>query len=120
MKCANGIVRHSKGHNDILPIEASQLALTLEGQVVRLADIIAYVNHDMDDALRAGILSYRFTVPYQQCRREKTFPENSSMVRDLIVETLTAEDGGLHISEIMFEVIADLALSSTTMSIGFI
>src|SRR5204863_5441162 len=29
---------------------------TLEGQVARFADRIAYVNHDVDDALRAGIL----------------------------------------------------------------
>lgn len=30
---------------------------TLEGQVVRIADRIAYVNHDIDDALRAGVLT---------------------------------------------------------------
>src|SRR3989442_14722067 len=30
---------------------------TLEGRIVRLVDRIAYVNHDIDDALRAGILS---------------------------------------------------------------
>ena len=30
---------------------------TLEGQVVRLMDRVAYVNHDIDDALRAGVLS---------------------------------------------------------------
>lgn len=30
---------------------------TLEGQVVRLSDRVAYVNHDIDDAVRAGILS---------------------------------------------------------------
>ena len=29
---------------------------TLEGQIVRWADRIAYVNHDIDDAVRAGIL----------------------------------------------------------------
>ncbi len=30
---------------------------TLEGQVVRLADKIAYINHDIDDGIRAGLLS---------------------------------------------------------------
>jgi len=30
---------------------------TLEGQIVRLLDRVAYVNHDIEDALRAGILS---------------------------------------------------------------
>ena len=29
---------------------------TLEGQIVRIADRIAYINHDIDDALRAGLL----------------------------------------------------------------
>jgi dGTPase len=31
--------------------------LTLEGKIVRLVDRIAYINHDIDDALRAGVLS---------------------------------------------------------------
>lgn len=43
----DGIRRHT---ND-------PLAATLEGQVVRLADRVAYINHDVDDAIRAGILS---------------------------------------------------------------
>ena len=33
------------------------LPKTLEGQIVRRADQIAYVNHDIDDAIRAGILT---------------------------------------------------------------
>ena len=33
-----------------------KLPETLEGQVVRISDRIAYVNHDIDDAIRAGIL----------------------------------------------------------------
>lgn len=32
---------------------------TLEGQVVRFSDKIAYIHHDMDDAIRAGILTQR-------------------------------------------------------------
>ena len=43
----DGIVNHSM----------SRKAATLEGRVVRLADKIAYMNHDMDDAMRAGILA---------------------------------------------------------------
>jgi dGTPase len=31
---------------------------TLEGRIVRLVDRIAYINHDIDDALRAGVLAY--------------------------------------------------------------
>jgi dGTPase len=44
----DGILRHSSG--------AGQPA-TLEGRIVRLVDRIAYINHDIDDALRAGVLS---------------------------------------------------------------
>lgn len=42
----NGILCHTKGTE----------AMTLEGRVVRLSDRIAYINHDIDDAERAGIL----------------------------------------------------------------
>lgn len=31
---------------------------TLEGQIVKLSDRIAYINHDIDDAIRAGVLKY--------------------------------------------------------------
>ena len=41
----------------ILGHTGSQIPDTLEGQIVRRADRIAYVNHDIDDAVRAGILS---------------------------------------------------------------
>lgn len=52
----NGIVTHSKGKGPILPIEGPDRAETAEGEVVRVADIIAYINHDLDDAIRAGVL----------------------------------------------------------------
>ena len=43
----------------ILGHTGDQIPETLEGQIVRLSDRIAYVNHDVDDAIRAGILSDR-------------------------------------------------------------
>jgi dGTPase len=52
----DGIIKHSKGAGPLLAVPASGLPLTLEGQLVRLADVIAYVNHDLDDALRARVL----------------------------------------------------------------
>src|SRR5919109_269015 len=52
----DGILRHSKGRGNVLMKGSGAKALTLEAEVVRLADIIAYVNHDLDDALRAGLL----------------------------------------------------------------
>lgn len=41
----------------ILGHTGNRIPETLEGQIVRRADQIAYVNHDIDDAIRAGILS---------------------------------------------------------------
>jgi dGTPase len=44
----DGILRHSSGAGE---------PATLEGKIVRLVDRIAYINHDIDDAVRAGVLS---------------------------------------------------------------
>lgn len=105
----NGIVKHSKGRGDILPKDKSELAVTLEGRVVRLADIIAYINHDMDDALRAGILKERaLPVEIKKVIGNRHSKRIEAMVRDLIVETLTADDGDLHISDSMLEAITNL------------
>jgi dGTPase len=52
----NGIVTHSKGKGLIIPENRGDRADTLEGQIVRVSDIFAYVNHDLDDALRAGVI----------------------------------------------------------------
>ena len=53
----DGIAKHSKGKSGA-PIGLSDAlrASTLEGQIMRVADLIAYVNHDIDDATRAGLL----------------------------------------------------------------
>jgi dGTPase len=64
----DGIVGHSKGLRD-LDVAAAERAVpsTLEGQVVRLADRIAYVHHDADDAMRAGLIA-QAEVPDQVTR----------------------------------------------------
>jgi dGTPase len=51
----DGILRHSKGKEEIFPAN-SMLPKTFEAQVVRICDIIAYVNHDLDDAIRGGLI----------------------------------------------------------------
>src|SRR3954467_9719094 len=54
----DGILKHSKGEKgELLRSRPKARALTLEGDIVRISDIIAYVNHDIDDGIRAGILS---------------------------------------------------------------
>lgn len=52
----DGILNHSKERADIEDIDSGKPA-TFEGQVCRLADAIAYINHDIEDATRAGVIS---------------------------------------------------------------
>lgn len=52
----DGILKHSKSGADILSEEWGSVD-TLEGQVCKIADIVAYINHDIGDAVRAGIIS---------------------------------------------------------------
>ncbi len=62
----DGILHHSKGKSDLMIGESQNgesqngkspdLPATLEGQVVRICDRVAYVNHDIDDATRAGLI----------------------------------------------------------------
>lgn len=47
----DGVINHS-GYGD-----GGQTAGTLEGQVIKLSDKIAYVQHDIDDSMRAGLLT---------------------------------------------------------------
>jgi len=54
----DGIKRHSKGQVDVSSGFGRGEELTFEAWVVRLADSVAYINHDLDDAFRAGIIDY--------------------------------------------------------------
>jgi dGTPase len=50
-----GIGGHSKGRNDLTTFDGEPTS-TLEAAVVRVSDRIAYLNHDLDDALRSSII----------------------------------------------------------------
>ena len=109
LEVRNGIVKHSKGYGEILPENTAELPNTLEGQVVRVADIMAYVNHDMDDALRAGMIKetdlparLRAVVGDSSSRRV------DAMVRDLVVKTVRNDNGRLHVSDMMKDTISEL------------
>ena len=52
----NGILKHSKGYGKIMPEDPEKLPYTMEGRVVRFADIMAYLNHDLDDAIRSRVI----------------------------------------------------------------
>jgi dGTPase len=88
----DGIARHSKGKSG-MPVGADpeHRASTIEGQIARVADIIAYVNHDIDDAVRAGILRDEELPPQRVTVLGRTSSERiGRMVTDVVLETLEA------------------------------
>lgn len=91
----DGILKHSKGYGKILPDDPEELACTMEGRVVRIADIMAYLNHDLDDAVRSGVVKAG-DIP-ESC--SKVLGENhkeraTTMIRDLVFST-GIQDGEL-------------------------
>ena len=51
----HGILHHSKPRGDFL-YDVNEIGLSLEAQAVRISDAVAYLNHDLADAVRAGVL----------------------------------------------------------------
>jgi dGTPase len=90
----DGIARHSKGKHG-LPVGAppDHRASTVEGQIARVADIIAYVNHDIDDAVRAGVLDEAALPAGAATRLGRSSSQRiNTMVTDVVHRTL---EGGL-------------------------
>jgi len=97
----DGIGRHSKGkRGSPVGLDPDKRAATLEGQIMRVADLIAYVNHDIDDAVRAGVLT------------EKDLPRGAvavlgssssariaCMVKDVVIETQAGQLSEIRMSE---------------------
>jgi len=88
----DGILHHSKGSGPVDVRHAGAKAKTLEGQIVRFADIIAYVNHDLDDAIRAGVVE-RSDIPanFLEHLGQSHAQRINTMVWDLI-QTSSQED----------------------------
>ncbi len=80
---------------------------TLEGQIVRRADRIAYVNHDIDDAVRAGILSNADIPESVSCVLGETHRERiNTLVCDMI--RVSAEAGEIALSPVVEKALDDL------------
>jgi len=105
----DGILKHSKGRKEVLPEDMAGMPSTREGQLVRAADIIAYVNHDLDDAIRANILDIdSIPVDISKLLGRSNSARIGAMVRDLV--TNTAPNGGerLTMSKPVMTAISDL------------
>ena len=106
----DGILKHSKGQKgELLRSRPKSRALTLEGDIVRISDIIAYVNHDIDDGVRAGIISAD-AIPSDI---RKTLGETGSeridrMVRDVVDATLACGYEAISMSPEVYEALEAL------------
>jgi dGTPase len=81
--------------------------LTREGEIVRVADRIAYVNHDVDDALRAGIISWdELPAGPLSVLGEKMSARIDTLVRDMI--STSAQRGEICLSEAVYEALMEL------------
>jgi len=52
-----GILKHSKSNREDIFGDTGDLPSTLEAQICRIADSVAYINHDIGDAIRAGLVT---------------------------------------------------------------
>ena len=105
----DGILKHTKGKGEILCQDPTSMASTLEGQVVRLADIIAYINHDIDDALRGNVISLKDIPGHCLERLGDTHSRRiNTMVNDIISETRRVGERRLTMTEDVLSAILDL------------
>jgi dGTPase len=104
----NGIARHSKGKSGS-PTGGDDQATTLEGQSIRVSDLIAYVNHDTDDAIRAGLL-VEDDLPRAAVELLGRTPSAriGRMVKDVVVNTAAGGLVGIRMSDETLQAILEL------------
>lgn len=62
---------------------------TLEGQIVRLSDKIAYINHDIDDVIRGGVLKEEdIPKPYREILGNSTRVRLDTMIHNVIINSM--------------------------------
>ncbi len=74
----------------ILCHTGNQIPKTLEGQIIRIADRVAYLCHDLDDALRAGLLKID-NIPIEVRRVLGETP--SEMITTMVTDLICTSDG---------------------------
>ncbi|ADU67176.1 deoxyguanosinetriphosphate triphosphohydrolase [Desulfurispirillum indicum S5] len=102
----DGILLHSKGKGKL---RQAHLPMTLEGQVVRISDAVAYINHDIDDALRAELL-HEDDLPRQTLMvLGRTHSQRiQRMVEDIIFTTMQSDYAAILMSDEVNEATEEL------------
>jgi dGTPase len=97
----DGIAKHSKGKSGSpVGLPPGQRPATIEGQIMRVADLIAYVNHDIDDATRAGLLQPN-DLPAEPIAvlGATSSIRIATLVKDVVTETLAVGLSEIRMSE---------------------
>ena len=94
-----GILHHSKPRGDFLSPGLTE-GMSLEAQVIRISDAVAYLNHDLLDAFRAGVLTETSIPRYiQEILGERHSQRINTMVNDIVTTSQEAMDSvGLDIA----------------------
>ncbi len=102
-----GILKHSKGIGEIY--KKSDMADTLEGQIIRFADVIAYINHDIEDAMRAGVISEN-DIPksLRTVLGETKRGRIDRMVKDVVYETKKSDYESIRMSSEIYDATMEL------------
>ena len=106
----DGIGRHSKGKKGApVGMDPSKRSATLEGQIMRVADLIAYVNHDIDDAVRAGVLE-EAALPKASIEvlGNTSSARIARMVKDVVTETQAGDGSEIRMSDAVLEATLDM------------
>jgi dGTPase len=102
-----GILKHTKGKSDYTLDVGSVESLHWEGRVVKISDRIAYVNHDLQDAIYSGLISDS-DIPskFIDFLGTRNSLRIGSMVNNIIFTTL--ENGVLSMTPEMQEMVNEL------------
>src|SRR5499425_687095 len=106
----DGIAKHSKGKSGApVGMPAHLRSSTIEGQIMRVADLIAYVNHDIDDATRAGLLRAEDlpAVPVEILGNSAS-ARIGALVKDVVTETLAGGLTEIRMSERVLDAVLQL------------
>jgi len=105
----DGILKHSKGSGAVFNKYDKGRPATLEGQVVRVSDIIAYVNHDLDDAVRSGLIdSSDIPLVFTEVLGGSNSQRIDTLVKDVIYSSLAANLPTISMSPTILQAVLDL------------
>lgn len=97
-KDGNGLNLTKEVRDGILNHRTSGTPATLEGKVVRLSDKIAYINHDIDDAIRAKIFNENaIPAKYSEVLGNSTKTRLNTLIKDII--TCSYDKPDIYMSE---------------------